>query len=189
MVKWYFCAFCQPEFEELFSMEICFWLLQQQLNRDTVFLGQEGEWWMPYRPPTIENYPPWDNFSLKRGWEKLDWVLWPPNCGFEQGQENSASLWILDVLLHVLNGSAAVLASSSYRCPHPTSIIPIVLFQYSSLELLPSSLTLADTCVFHVLFWPFLLPRSMASWLFFQTVEVTALSSRRECQTQDRLSI
>lgn len=58
MVKWYFCAYCQTEFEELFSVEVSFWLLQQQLNRDTVFLGQEGEWWMPYRPPTIENYPP-----------------------------------------------------------------------------------------------------------------------------------
>ena len=45
------------QFAELFSMEI-FWLLQQQLIRNTVFLGQEGEQWMPYRPPTIENYPP-----------------------------------------------------------------------------------------------------------------------------------
>lgn len=113
MVKWYLCAFYQPEFAEMFSMEISLWPLQQQLIHNTVFLGQEGERWMPYRPPAVENYPPWDNFSLKRGQEKLDWVISPRNCGCEQGQENSASVWILDVPLHVLSGSAAVLAASS----------------------------------------------------------------------------
>lgn len=97
------------QFAELFSVEISFWLLQQQLIHNTIFLDQEGEQWMPYRPPTIENYPPWDNFSLKRGREKLAWVISPPNCGCEQRQETSASMWILDLSLHVLNGSAALL--------------------------------------------------------------------------------
>lgn len=92
VVKWCvngLCAF-SSQFAELFSGEIHFWLLQQQLIHNTVFLGQEGEQLMPWRPPTIENYSSWDNSSIKRGREKLDGVLSPLSCGWEI----SASRWI-----------------------------------------------------------------------------------------------
>lgn len=71
---------------------------------------------MPCRPPTIENYPSRANSSLKRGGDKLDWVFPPLNRGCEQGWETSASMWIQDIPLHMLNCSAG---SFILRMPAP----------------------------------------------------------------------
>lgn len=121
VVKWCvngLCAFTS-QFAELFSGEIPFWLLQQQLIHKTVLL-QEGEPLMPCRPPTIGNYPSWDNSSLKRGGEKLVGVFSPLNCGCEQGWEICASMWIWEIPLHMLNSSSG---SFILRMPAPDFII------------------------------------------------------------------